>query len=73
MPKVSVYVPDDLYDAVRRHGIPVSAVAQEALAAAVRRRANHAWIDAVRTRRPRNLRPVDTSALLSEVREEFGG
>jgi ClpA/ClpB-like protein/post-segregation antitoxin CcdA len=36
MPKINVYVPDDLAAAVRRAGIPVSAICQHALAEAVR-------------------------------------
>lgn len=71
MPKVSVYVPGDLYDAVRRYGIPVSAVAQEALEAAVALKANRTWADRARTR-PVRRSVVDTSTLLDEVRGEFG-
>ena len=37
MPKINVYLPDDLADAVRDAGIPVSAVCQRALEQAVRR------------------------------------
>ncbi|MFY1693869.1 Clp protease N-terminal domain-containing protein [Solwaraspora sp. WMMA2101] len=37
MPKINVYLPDDLADAVRDTGIPVSAVCQQALEQAVRR------------------------------------
>jgi len=37
MPKINVYLPDDLADAVREAGIPVSAVCQRALEQAVRR------------------------------------
>lgn len=37
MPKINVYLPDDLAAAVRAAGLPVSPVCQEALAAAVRR------------------------------------
>jgi ATP-dependent Clp protease ATP-binding subunit ClpC len=36
MPKVNVYLPDDLAAAVRRAGVPVSAICQQALADAVR-------------------------------------
>jgi len=36
MPKINVYLPDDLADAVKDAGIPVSAVCQHALAHAVR-------------------------------------
>jgi hypothetical protein len=43
MLKVSVYVSEDLYDEVRRHGIAVSTVAQSALEAAVAEQANRAW------------------------------
>lgn len=72
MPKVSVYLPDSLYDAVRKHEIAISAVAQEALEAEVRRHANHDWVEHVRTRRPRVHAAIDTSGLIDEVREEFG-
>jgi ATP-dependent Clp protease ATP-binding subunit ClpC len=37
MPKINVYLPDDLAEAVREAGIPVSAVCQRALEHAVRR------------------------------------
>ncbi len=72
MPKVSVYLPDPLYDAVRKHDIAISAVAQEALEAEVRRHANRDWVERVRTRRPRVHAIIDTPALIDEVRGEFG-
>ena len=37
MPKINVYLPDDLADAVRQANVPVSAVCQQALEEAVRR------------------------------------
>jgi ATP-dependent Clp protease ATP-binding subunit ClpA len=37
MPKINVYLPDDLAEAVRESGVPVSAVCQHALEQAVRR------------------------------------
>ncbi|MEV7626686.1 Clp protease N-terminal domain-containing protein [Actinoplanes sp. NPDC089786] len=37
MPKINVYLPDDLADAVRDAGLPVSAICQRALELAVRR------------------------------------
>jgi ATP-dependent Clp protease ATP-binding subunit ClpA len=37
MPKINVYLPDDLADAVREAGVPVSAICQRALESAVRR------------------------------------
>jgi len=37
MPKINVYLPDELADAVRRSGVPVSAICQRALEQSVRR------------------------------------
>src|SRR5689334_602732 len=37
MPKINVYLPDDLAEAVRETGVPVSAICQRALDQAVRR------------------------------------
>lgn len=72
MPKVSVYLPDRLYEAVRRHDIAISAVAQEALETEVRRHANEDWVERVRSRKPRVDVRIDSSALIDEVRGEFG-
>jgi post-segregation antitoxin (ccd killing protein) len=71
MPKLSVYVPDELYDAVRRHDIAVSAVAQAALEAAVATKANRAWVARAQDR-PLRRSGIDTSSLIADVREEFG-
>ena len=72
MPKVSIYLPDPLYDAVREHKIPVSVVAQQALEEAVRRRVNAEWIARVHARKPRTRVRIDTALVLDEVRSEFG-
>ena len=37
MPKINVYLPDDLADAVKETGLPVSAVCQRALEVSVKR------------------------------------
>src|SRR5262245_35578753 len=37
MPKINVYLPDDLAEAVRESGVPVSQICQQALEAAVRK------------------------------------
>lgn len=71
MPRLSVYVADDLYEAVRSHGIAVSAVAQAALQAEVARRANDAWVERARDR-PVRERPIDTLGATRDVRDEFG-
>lgn len=72
MPKVSVYLPDDLYRAAQDQGLPVSSLAQEAIARELRRRRNEEWIAAVRRRAPRCREAVDTPDLMDQVRAEFG-
>ena len=72
MPKVSVYLPDDLYQAARDEGLPISTLTQDAIRGALATKANAAWIEEMRHRAPIVSRPVDTSALMAEVRDEFG-
>lgn len=71
MPKLSVYLSDEVYGEVRKYDIPVSSVAQTALQAEVVRRANGEWIERAR-RRPMRAEPIDTSTVIDEVRNEFG-
>ena len=59
MPKINVYLPDDLAEAVRETGIPVSAVCQQALEQAVRR------VTAIRAISPDELAGEDVSARLA--------
>jgi post-segregation antitoxin (ccd killing protein) len=72
MPKVSIYLSDELYRQAQEHELPLSALAQEAVVAALRRRHNAEWIEAVRARDRRVTERIDTSGLMDEVREEFG-
>jgi post-segregation antitoxin (ccd killing protein) len=72
MPKVSVYLPDELYRRAREQGVKLSAITQAALERELAEDPNAAWVEAVRTRQPRVDQPVDTSRLLDEVRDEFG-
>jgi post-segregation antitoxin (ccd killing protein) len=72
MPKVTVYLPDDLYREARTRGLPISTLAQEALQAALRRGRTDQWIARVRARPTRLDRAIDTSAAVADVREEFG-
>lgn len=72
MPKVSVYIPDDLYAATKALNLSISAVTQAALAAAVRAARNEAWVASVRSRPRRVTRRIDTQRALDAAREEFG-
>jgi post-segregation antitoxin (ccd killing protein) len=70
MPKISVYLPDDLYREARDMELPISALAQEAIRSALVRTRNTHWIARARARNADGPR-IDTSALLDEVRGDF--
>lgn len=72
MPKVSIYLPDDLCREAKDPDLPLSSLAQEAIERAVTAARTNAWVARMRSR-PLRVGPIfDTSALMDEVREEFG-
>ncbi len=72
VPKVSVYVPDDLYRRARDAGLSLSAVTQAAIDKHLERAHNDRWIAEARSRSARVHSHVDTAALLEAARDEFG-
>jgi post-segregation antitoxin (ccd killing protein) len=72
MPKVSVYLPDELYRRARDRNLPLSALAQDAIEQALRRASLDDWIALERGRPRRTTHVIDTSVLLEQVRDEFG-
>ena len=72
MPKVSVYLPDELYRRAREQGIKLSAVTQAAIERELADDPNATWVARVRDREPRVDHEIDTTRLLEEVRDEFG-
>jgi post-segregation antitoxin (ccd killing protein) len=72
MPKVSVYLPDELYRAARDEDLPISALAQRAIEQALRESRTDKWVDAVRGRPPRVTNKIDTSSAVAAARDEFG-
>ena len=66
MPKINVYLPDDLADAVRDTGVPVSAICQRALEQAVRR------ITAIRQISLTDLSDADLAGQLSGLHRPGG-
>lgn len=72
MPKVSVYLPDDLYGAARDHQLPISTLAQQAIEQALHAKRTDDWVMRVRSRPARVLEPLDTLSALDAVRDEFG-
>jgi post-segregation antitoxin (ccd killing protein) len=72
MPKVSVYLSDELYAAVRSRGLSLSSLTRSAVQQALADSGRQEWI-ARMAAVPRAGGPaVDTGRLLAEVREEFG-
>ncbi len=72
MPKVSVYLPDDLYRAAQARKLPLSALTQDAVEHALRASDRDEWMARVRARPRRCDTIIDSAALLDEVRSEFG-
>lgn len=71
MPKITIYVPDAMYDQLRARGLPISQVAQRAFSEALDGDANAAWVAAARAR-PLHETTISSEALMAEVDEEFG-
>ncbi len=72
MPKVSVYLPDDLYRAAQARKLPLSALTQDAVERALRTSDRKEWVSRMRARpRPGDM-GIDSAELLDEVRAEFG-
>jgi post-segregation antitoxin (ccd killing protein) len=72
MPKVSVYLPDELYRAAQERKLPLSALTQEAVERALRTSDRKEWVARMRARAPLTDVVIDTEAVLDEVRAEFG-
>lgn len=72
MPKVSIYLPDDLYQDARALRLPLSTVAQRAIEDALAAAHTRDWVGKVRARPVRCRRRLDTAGLLESVREDFG-
>ena len=73
MPKVSVYLPDELYREARMRQLPLSSLVREAVERALRNSDRQEWVARVRSRPRRHDGAIDTASLLCSVREEFGG
>jgi hypothetical protein len=73
VPKVSVYLPDELYREARMRQLPLSSLVQDAVERALRNSDRQEWILRLRSRPRRHEGVIDTAVLLSSVREEFGG
>ena len=71
IPKVSIYLPDDLYQQARAHELPLSSLAQQAIENALAAALTEEWVTRVRARPPRHDRVLNTSAVLDAVDEEF--
>lgn len=72
MPKVSIYLSDDLYRRAKEERLPLSSIAQDAIEAALRHRHNEAWIERMRRRPQLARKDYDISEIMAEVRDELG-
>lgn len=72
MPKVSIYLPDRLYQQARARALPLSSLTQQAIERALAGAQTNEWVARVRARPPRAHRAIDTSGLVEAAREEFG-
>jgi post-segregation antitoxin (ccd killing protein) len=72
MPKLSVYLPDELYDEVRRRRLPLSALAREAIERRIGADDRAEWIERMRSQQPLVSADLDTSRFLDEARDELG-
>lgn len=72
MPKVSVYLSQELYDRAKEQDLPISALAQEAIENALRRDDVNRWVERMRSKPPSGIADFDMSKLMDAVRGEFG-
>lgn len=70
MPKVSVYLSDDLYRAAREHDLPISSLAQQALTDALATRRTDDWVARMRARAPR-ASAIDVSSAVAAAKDEL--
>lgn len=72
MPRVNVYLPDDLAAAVREADLNVSGIAQAALAAALAERQTDRWLDEVARLRPTGVTHAQVLDAVGAARDELG-
>lgn len=70
--RVNVYLPDELAHQVKKAGINVSNVAQEALRLTLAERSVNDWLDGLARLPPTGINHEDALAALREARREFG-
>lgn len=70
MPRVNVYLPDDLATEVKEAGLNVSAVLQEALRRKLASVATDRWLEAVRSRPASTVTHEQALAALDAARDE---
>jgi post-segregation antitoxin (ccd killing protein) len=72
MPKVSVYLSDELYAAARSRGLSLSVLTRSAVEQALAASARQDWVARMAALPPADGPVLDTGDLLGGVREEFG-
>jgi post-segregation antitoxin (ccd killing protein) len=71
MARVNIYLPDDVAGQAREANLNVSALARSAVEDELARRATHAWIARLRSRKPLNVSHEQVIAALDAARDEY--
>ena len=72
MPRVNIYLPDDLAAEAREAGVNVSQVAQAALRKQLNKKRSAEWVARVRRLPPTGVTHGQVTGALHAVREEMG-
>ncbi len=72
MPKLSVYLSDDLYAAAKAHDLALSSLLRGAVEAELALSDRRAWVARMSARGDRTIPVIDTAAALDAARDEFG-
>jgi post-segregation antitoxin (ccd killing protein) len=73
MPKVSVYLPDDLYREAKARNLSLSTLTQRAVEEALAASDKQRWVERMRARPPLGVGVLDTRGVMDEVRAELEG
>lgn len=73
MARINVYMPDDLAEAARAADLNVSAIAQDAVRAALHVNSVNAWLDSLHDLEPVHISSKVAQRALDEARDELWG
>jgi post-segregation antitoxin (ccd killing protein) len=72
MPRVNIYLPDDLAAEARRIGLNISALTQDSIRQAMAARRINAWLDELTALGATGIRHQEVVEAVRAARQEFG-